>query len=105
MVEQYQALLESEAHIHRGKIHDDSFGVKNFNKRFRRLDRLAVQTADDGTQFIILSFRVRDRAGNRIQVNLHIVIDPTLQREHVRRRKNLPPRTIPRETLDALLGF
>ena len=88
-----------------GQIKDDSLGSKNFKKRFKNLDKLTVQSKVDGTEFVVLSFSVKDRAGIRTAVEIEIVIDPDLPREHVRKRKNLDQRVIPEETLAALLGF
>ncbi len=88
----------------RGVVLDDSFGVKKFKKKFKGSDlaKLEVQTRADGSQFILLEFRVKDRAGNFTEVQLELTLDENAPLNPLGKQKNLPPRQIS-PTLEALL--
>jgi hypothetical protein len=62
-----------KAFLVRGTIADD-FDTFGFQAAFR-LDSLPVQTRGDGSQFVVLEFAIRDRAGNGQSQRFEIDID------------------------------
>ncbi len=89
----------------KGKLSDDSFGAKNFKKKFKNLDQMPVQTRDDGTKYLVLEFDVKDLAGNVTKIRHELTIDsnaPLVQDRGFRR--DLPKRELS-ETLLSLIGF
>ncbi len=64
----------------KGTITDNSTGSKNFEQRFKDLDKI-LQTNPDGSQFVVITFRIKDMAGNFTDVSLTIVVDPNAPRQ------------------------
>ena len=84
-----------------GTIFDNSTGTKNFQQRFSELDKI-VQTNPDGSQFVVIKFRIKDLAGNFTDVALTVVVDPNALRQADQGFQNLPAKTVS-ATLLALL--
>jgi len=88
-----------------GTIVDDSFGTMHFQQGFRLNDPQhvsALQTDATGA-FVILTFTIKDFAGNSTVVHLRLDVAPTVTLLKDIGRKNLP--TIqPSITLKALIG-
>ena len=59
-----------------------------------QLQSLPMLKAANGTRYVELSFNVRDKAGNRSQVTLDLVIDRNASRNPLGWQKNLPKRKI-----------
>jgi hypothetical protein len=88
----------------RGTVCDDSTGCRAFKQRFIDLDRLPLQTRADGSQYLVISFSVRDLAGNSTPVAIEVTVDPNAPREQDQGFRDLPPRSVS-ITLIFLLGF
>ena len=88
-------LLSQGFSVH-GKVTDDSVGTKHFKKKFngRLLQNLPVQTRPDGSQYLSLRFRLRDRAGNRTPVNVELTLDSNASLNPLGRKKNLARRRL-----------
>ncbi len=89
-----------------GNVLDDSFGRRHFYLLVKLNDARyisALQTRADGSQFVTLSFPVRDFAGNTstASIDLTVTANATLQKDIG--RKNLPT-IIPSVTLLSLLS-
>jgi hypothetical protein len=87
-----------------GQVYDNSFGFKTFRQRFTDLDRLPQHTRDDGSQYIVLSFLIRDHAGNTTAVSLEITVDASAPRQQDMGFRDLPSMSVS-ETLTLLIGF
>ncbi len=88
----------------RGTVVDDSFGEMHFRKKFDDLEEREILTDADGTQFLMLSFSVRDLAGNTTGVTLRVVLDPNVPLVPGTDQRDLPPRAVP-TTLAELLEY
>jgi hypothetical protein len=75
----------------RGTIRDNSTGSKPFHQRFTDLNQL-VQTRTDGSQFVVIRFRIRDMAGNVTEVALTLAIDSRAPRQNDLGYVDLPSR-------------
>ena len=88
-----------------GIVSDDSFGTMHFRQSFKLNDPQHVSaTQTDATgSFVILTFTIKDFAGNTTNVHLRLDISPTATLIKDLGRKNLP--TIPPSpTLKALVN-
>lgn len=77
-----------------GQLLDDSFGSKHFNITIKLNDANFVsvlQTRADGTQFVTISFQIKDFAGNTSMVNLDFNVSTiaTLVKDMGRRNQPL----------------
>lgn len=89
-----------------GVVLDDSIGSKNFNMNVRLNDPKFVspiQTALDGSQFVILSFAIKDFAGNTTLVTRTLTVTFIAPLQKDLGRRNLPTMD-PSVTLLELLG-
>ncbi len=88
-----------------GNIVDDSFGTMHFQQSFRLNDAQHVSAlqSDATGSFVIMTFTIKDFAGNTTNVHLRLDVSPTATLVKDIGRKSLP--TIqPSITLQALLG-
>jgi hypothetical protein len=85
----------------KGTIVDNSTGSKKFERRFVDLDQV-LQTRPDGSQFVVIQFRIKDVAGNFTDVALTINVDPNAARQADKGFVNMPAKTAS-ATLLALL--
>lgn len=83
-----------------GIVGDNSTGATFFQRDFANLDKVPLQTRADGSQFVTLKFRLKDRAGNATVVRLELNVSANAPLQSELTRKNLPPRPVP-ETLRA----
>ena len=77
-----------------GQILDDSFGSRHFNITIKLNDANAVsvlKTRADGSQFVTISFQIRDFAGNTMTVSLdfNVTTTATLVKDMTRRNEPL----------------
>lgn len=86
----------------RGKVFDDSVGDMSFRRRFRDLESRPILTDENGTQYIELSFTIRDLAGNTTDITLRLVLDPTVPLVPGTGQRDLPPRTMPTTLIELL---
>ena len=89
-----------------GQILDDSFGSKHFNISIKLNDSNFVsplKTRADGTQFVTISFQIKDFAGNTTLVNLDFNVTTTATLVKDMGRRNQPLFDVS-ATLQALLA-
>ena len=89
-----------------GQLLDDSFGSKHFNITIKLNDAnfvSALKTRADGTQFVTISFQIKDFAGNTSMVNLDFNVTTTATLVKDMGRRNQPLFDVS-ATLQALLA-
>ena len=89
-----------------GQILDDSFGSKHFNITIKLNDAnnvSALKTRADGSQFVTISFQIKDFAGNTSMVNLDFTVTTTAILVKDMGRRNQPLFDVS-ATLQALLA-
>ena len=61
-----------------GYVIDDSTGRRIYSRTFSgsQLEDLPIATRSDGSRFVVLEFKIGDRAGNRSDVALELTLDP-----------------------------
>lgn len=89
----------------RGRLTDNSNGMKHIHYHFRDLEDLPLLTREDGTKYIELEYEIHDYARNSTLITFELTVDPNAERfQDEGFNPNLPERTLS-ETLRALLGF
>jgi len=78
-------------------------GRTRFRMRFNTLEGMPILTRPDGTQFILLQFEIRDRAGNTTSVSLEVTLDPNAPIVPGTGQRDLPELPVSK-TLQALLN-
>jgi hypothetical protein len=59
-------------------VYDNSVGYYQIAPKITGLDKLPVQTAPDGTKYIVIKYTVKDPAGNTTTVSWQLTLDPNL---------------------------
>ena len=88
-----------------GDVFDNSFGHKSFRQKFDNLEELPVLMKDDGTQYLELTFTIRDAAGNETEVRLELILDPDAPIVPGTNQRDLPPRDMPLTLLELLRTY
>lgn len=94
----------SHGFVVHGRVFDDSFGDMTFRKKFKDLQERPILTDEDGTEYIELSFTIRDLAGNSLDVTVRVVLDPDAPLVPGTGQRDLPPRPVP-QTLAELIEY
>ena len=88
-----------------GDLSDNSTGGKPFSRMFTGLDRQQLLTKSNGTRYLLLTFQIKDYAGNATTVNLELIVDKNAPlQKHKTTADQIRPKE-PTVTLLSLLRF